>query len=150
MVTIPAGALPTDTVLTDRSVTTASGHDRLVPSGDLYLDSFAVSWQTTAGTAPSATRLVTITINDPALQPGDAVLVRVFDGFRAVGFVKRYGIVAVDFTSGETFLVVGVPAVVFSSPYGTVGATASALRSPATRRCRAISSPGSPSRARPS
>ena len=67
--TLPPGALPEGTTVTIY-VGNQSTLARLVPAGQTYLASFAVSWTAPDGSSPNATAPLSLTINDPRITTG--------------------------------------------------------------------------------
>jgi Domain of unknown function (DUF4214) len=102
-VTIPAGALPGGTTVTEYSVDTA---DFIPPAGSSYILGFGVSWQAPDGTTPAASTPITMTIMDPSIAVGDVIYQVASDGSLVeVGTATQAGQVTITFEQDPSFLV---------------------------------------------
>ncbi|HET9058514.1 MAG TPA: hypothetical protein VFN61_01225 [Acidimicrobiales bacterium] len=80
-----------------------------VPSGQVFVTSFSVTWEAPDGSSPPASVPVTITITDPAIRPGDVIYMVTTKGLKAVGTATRRGVAEVSFTTDPAFVVSAVP-----------------------------------------
>jgi len=103
-VTVPAGALPVGTALDVYPVTNASSLAGSIPSGQSYVLSFAVAWQSPGGTVPTATTPLSMTITDPSIVAGDTIYEVTSSGVTKVGTATVNGSVTVTFTTDPTFV----------------------------------------------
>jgi uncharacterized repeat protein (TIGR02543 family) len=114
---IPAGALPAGTTVRVFPVVNAASMASTFPTNDAYIASFAVSWGTPDGAAPTATSPITLTITDPSIVVGDTVYRVIPSGkLVAAGTATRNGIVTITFTSDPDFVVVAPPKLTLGSP----------------------------------
>jgi large repetitive protein len=105
VVTVPTGALPKGTVVSVYPITTTSALVPLIPSGQTYVTSLAVSW-TSAGTSPLSTSPITLTITDASILVGDTVYQLSLAGsLTSVGTATANGSVTVTFSSDPVFVV---------------------------------------------
>jgi outer membrane protein OmpA-like peptidoglycan-associated protein len=104
-VTVPVGALPIGTTVSAYSIIDTSSLAPLAPSGQSYVIAFAVSWQTTSGTSPSASTPLTMTIKDPSIVAGDTIYELTSTGLVAVGTATVNGSAVVTFSNDPVFVV---------------------------------------------
>ena len=126
-VVVPAGALPAGTVVSVYPITTTTALTALIPSGQSYVTSVAVTWASGA-TSPTATSPITLTITDPSIVVGDTVYALSSTGtLTSVGTATANGTVTVTFSSDPVFVVtstiplVSVPPVVIAHATRVVG-----------------------------
>jgi len=109
-VSIPAGALPSGSVVSIYPITNATTLTSDIRTGQSYVTSFAVSWQAPDGTSPTALAPITITIDDHGIAAGDTVYALTSAGrLTPVGVAKANGVVTITFESDPVFVVAGVP-----------------------------------------
>jgi len=115
-VSVPAGALPAGTVVSVYPITTTSALLPLIPSGQTYLASVAVTWEL-SGTSPAATSPVTLTITDPSIAVGDTVYeLNSAGALTSVGTATTSGSVTVTFSSDPVFVITSATAKVTPPP----------------------------------
>ncbi len=122
----PAGALPNGTVLSVYPVTNPSAVEAQLPAGQGYAVSFAVSWRAPDGTSPTASHPLTLTINDPTIQPGDTIYLETASGLVAVNAVVTAGVAVITFSTDPMF-VIGAPRPAITSPASANAATGQAF-----------------------
>ncbi len=115
-VDVPAGGLPSGSVVSLYPVGALASLGRRVPAGQVALAAFGLSWVGPTGTAIGATVPVTTTVSDPAIHPGDRVEEVTSTGLRLVGEATRSGVVAVTSDGTGTFVVVAWPRMSPSRP----------------------------------
>ena len=108
-VSVPAGVLPNGTTVTAYPIVNTSSLSAMVPSGDSYVASFAVSWETPSDTSPVASAPITLTITDSSIVSGDTIYEMTSTGLSAVGTATVDGSVTVTFTSDPIFVVASSP-----------------------------------------
>ncbi|MGA2970473.1 MAG: hypothetical protein ABSE75_11780, partial [Acidimicrobiales bacterium] len=104
-VTVPAGALPSGTVVSVYPIIDTSSLAPMVPSGQSYVIAFAVSWQTTGDTSPAATTPLTMTISDASIVAGDTIYELSSTGLVVVGTATANGTATVTFSNDPVFVV---------------------------------------------
>jgi hypothetical protein len=109
-VSIPAGALPAGTTVSVYPVIQSAALTALVPVGESYVASIAVSWKAPDGTSPTATAPVTMTITDPNIKAGDTIYEITSAGLKAVGTASADGAATITFTNDPTFVVTSASA----------------------------------------
>jgi hypothetical protein len=115
-VTVPSGALPAGTVVSVYPITTTSALLPLIPSGQTYVASVAVSWAS-SGTSPAATAPVTLTITDPSIAVGDTVYELSSAGaLTSVGTATAAGSITVTFSSDPVFVVTSAKPLITPPP----------------------------------
>ncbi|MGC1239406.1 MAG: Ig-like domain-containing protein [Acidimicrobiales bacterium] len=121
-VSVPSGALPAGTVVSVYPITTTSALLPLIPSGQTYLASVAVTWEL-SGTSPAATSPVTLTITDPSIAVGDTVYeLNSAGALASVGTATTSGSVTVTFSSDPVFVITSATAKVTPPPVVTAHA----------------------------
>jgi hypothetical protein len=118
-VTVPSGALPSGTTVSVYPVTGASALSSSVPSGQTYVASFAVSWESPTGSSPAASTAITMTITDPAIRAGDTVYEMSSSGLKAVGTATVGGVATVTFVNDPTFVLAAVPEIAITTTHTT-------------------------------
>jgi hypothetical protein len=115
-VVVPSGALPTGTVVSVYPITTTTALLALIPSGQSYVTSVAVTWES-AGASPSSTAPITLTITDPSIVVGDTVYALSSTGtLTSVGTATANGTVTVTFSSDPVFVVTSATPLVTPPP----------------------------------
>jgi hypothetical protein len=109
-VSIPAGALPSGSLVSIYPITNATTLTSDIRTGQSYVTSFAVSWQAPDGSSPTALAPITITIDDLGIVAGDTVYALTSAGrLTPVGVAKANGVVTITFESDPVFVVAAVP-----------------------------------------
>jgi hypothetical protein len=122
-VAVPTGALPTGTVVSVFPITTTSALTALIPSGQTYVTSVAVSWET-AGASPTSTSPITLTITNASVLIGDTVYQLSSTGtLTSVGTATANGTVTVTFSSDPVFVVTNTTPTVTPPPVVLAHAT---------------------------
>jgi hypothetical protein len=103
--TIPAGALPSGTLVSVYPVANANELQSLVPSGSSYIVSVTVAWMTPSATSPNSTTPLSLTISNASIVAGDTVYEVTAIGLKAVGVATTNGSVTITMSSDPTFLV---------------------------------------------
>jgi hypothetical protein len=107
---IPAGALPSDSVVSIYPVVNATTLISAIRTGQAYLTSVAVSWQAPDGASPTALAPITITIDDHGIAVGDTVYELTSAGrLTPVGVAKANGVVTITFDGDPVFVIAAVP-----------------------------------------
>ena len=115
-VSIPAGALPSGSVVSVYPVTNATTLTSAIRTGQAYVTSFAVSWQAPNGTSPTALAPITMTIDDHGIAAGDTVYQLTTAGrLTPVGVAKANGVVTITFDSDPLFVIAAVPKLTLES-----------------------------------
>jgi hypothetical protein len=127
-ISIPAGALPSGTIVSTYPITDSTDLSARVPSGQSYVLAMGVTWQTPSGTAPTATSPITLTISDPTIITGDTIYIETTSGLTPVGVATEDGTVTVTFENDPAFLVtamvlIGQSTLVVATTSGHVGTT---------------------------
>ena len=104
-ITVPAGALPTGTSVSIYPVTNTAPLVSQVPAGSSYVLAFAVTWETTTGSTPSATTPITATINDPSIVAGDTIYEITPTGVVEVATATTNGTITFTFSSDPIFVI---------------------------------------------
>lgn len=118
---VPAGALPAGTTVSVTPVVHATAIDSLIPTGDAYVTSFAVSWQAPDGSSPAARAPITLKISDPSIVAGDVVYeVTATGSLRAVGKATRNHTVTITFSKDPVFVVAAPPKLALSKKHALV------------------------------
>ena len=100
---IPPGALPNGTVVTIyRGNPAVLGP--LLPAGQTYIDSYAVSWRTPAGTSPDAALPLVLSVADPAVTPGSTVYVTNRTGVQPTTATVAAGSWSVSFSTDPGYV----------------------------------------------
>jgi hypothetical protein len=122
-VVVPTGALPTGTVVSVYPITTTTALLALIPSGQSYVTSIAVSWES-AGSAPAATSPISLTISDASIAVGDTIyLLNATGTLTSVGTATASGMVTVTFSGDPVFVVTSPTPLVTPPPVVTPHAT---------------------------
>jgi hypothetical protein len=79
--------------------------ESLLPTGNVYVASFAVTWENPDGSSLNAVTPVTLTITDPTIEAGDTIYEETSTGLKAVGTATVNGTVTVTFSSDPLFAV---------------------------------------------
>jgi hypothetical protein len=104
-------------------ITTTSTLLALIPSGQTYVTSIAVSWESGA-TSPTSTAPITLTITDPSIVVGDTVYQLSSTGtLTSVGTATANGSVSVTFSSDPVFVVTNTTPLVATPPVVLAHAT---------------------------
>jgi outer membrane protein OmpA-like peptidoglycan-associated protein len=106
---VPAGVLPNGTTVTAYPIVNTSSLSAIVPSGQSYVVSFAISWETPSDTTPTASAPITLTITDPTIVSGDTIYEMTSTGLNAVGTATVDGSVTVTFLNDPVFVVASSP-----------------------------------------
>jgi hypothetical protein len=113
---VPAGALPTGTAISVYPVSSVGSLLSMVPSGDAYVTSLVVSWETPSGTSPAASLPITMTISDPAIVAGDVIYEVGQNGkLTPAGTATANGVVTLMFATDPNFLVMSRPQIISHS-----------------------------------
>jgi hypothetical protein len=122
-VVVPTGALPTATIVSVYPITTTSALTALIPSGQSYVTSIAVSWES-AGATPASTAPITLTITDPSIVVGDTIYELNATGtLTSVGTATAAGTITVTFSSDPVFVVTSPTPLVTPPPIVVAHAT---------------------------
>jgi hypothetical protein len=100
----------------------------LVPPGQSYVVSLAVSWQAPNGSSPTSTSPLTMVLTDARIVAGDTIYEVTSTGLKAVGTVTVNGSATITFSNDPTFVItsaarVAQSALVITTRSGTVGHT---------------------------
>jgi hypothetical protein len=115
-VVVPAGALPTGTVVSVYPITTTTALVALIPSGQTYVTSVAVTW-VSAGTSPTSTSPITLTITDASIVIGNTIYQLSSTGtLTSVGTATANGTITVTFSSDPVFVVTSATPLVTPPP----------------------------------
>lgn len=113
---MPSGALPPATVVSVYPITTTSALLALIPSGQNYVTSVAVSWES-SGTSPAATAPVTLAFTDSSIAIGDTMYELNSTGsLTRVGTATTSGSVTVTFSSDSVFVITSATPLVTPPP----------------------------------
>jgi hypothetical protein len=104
-ISVPAGALPTGTTVSEYPVTNSTALGSEVPTGQSFVVALAVTWQTPSGTSPESTTPLTIAITDSTIVVGDPIYVATSSGLTPVGNATSAGSVTVIFETDPVFVV---------------------------------------------
>jgi hypothetical protein len=109
-VSIPAGALPSGSVVSIYPITNATTLTSDIRTGQAYMTSFAVSWRAPNGTSPTTLAPITLTVVDHGIASGDTVYQLTSAGrLTRVGVAKAHGVVTISFDSDPVFVIAAVP-----------------------------------------
>ena len=101
--TVPPGALPAGSTVTEESVTVS---DFRRPPGTSLLSGFGLSWRTPADTQPAASIPISMTIKDPGMARGDILyLIGPDDGLVEQVPSTPEGVVRFDFVYVSAYVV---------------------------------------------
>lgn len=119
-VTIPAGALPAGTTVTVQPVTSTSSVATAIAAsastaGDVYVSAFSISWTAPNGSTPNATKPITMTVTDSAIQAGDVVYELVNGALQKVGVATSSGSVTITFEDDPVFIIMAPTEVALAS-----------------------------------
>ncbi|MGA3362467.1 MAG: hypothetical protein ABSD82_10605, partial [Solirubrobacteraceae bacterium] len=110
VVSVPAGALPTGTVISVYPLVDAAPLAAAVPAGQSYVVSFAISWLAPGGTSPAATSPITLTVSDPSITAGETIYDLTSSGLVDVGFATENGVATITLTRDPVFVVASLTA----------------------------------------
>lgn len=107
---IPPGALPSGTtvsivpVTNTGSVSVAIGSSANTSTAS-YVAAFSISWTAPNGQTPTASKPITLVVNNPAIKAGDVIYELVNGKLTAVGHATANGVATITFTSDPVFLI---------------------------------------------
>ena len=102
---LPAGALPSGTVVSLAPVTVPGALRKELPKDKAYISAFAVSWSAPGGSVPDASTPLTLTIEDPSIKVPDTIYLLTPTGLRAVGTATVDGSIVARFSTDPAFVV---------------------------------------------
>ena len=115
-VTIPTGALPTNTTVSFYPLERSSPVASSLPAGKSDLVSFALSWEEPGGSVPVASDPISVTIVDPRILSGDVVYQVTTAGLRAFGAAGKNGTLTLKFSDDPAVLIASNPRVSVAGP----------------------------------
>ena len=108
--TVPAGALPAGTLLSEFPVVNSSTLAGEVPSGQSYVLSVGVSWVAPNGGVPVATSPLAMTITDAGIVAGDSLYVLAASGYVLVATATTNGSISFSFSANGAFVITSAAA----------------------------------------
>ena len=97
--------MPTGTTVSIYPIPDSTTLDPLLPSGNHYISSFAVTWENPDGTSLSSVTPVSMTITDPNIAVGDTIYLLTSTGLTAAGTATSNGTVTITFTSDPVYVI---------------------------------------------
>lgn len=104
VVSIPEGALPSGSLISVYPVTHTAPIMAVLPKGETYISSIAVSWTVPKGGSKVAATPVSLTVQDPSILAGDKIYKLHSSGLVTVGKATANGSAVVKFSSDPVFV----------------------------------------------